>query len=189
MIKNKAALLCLIILVYCGCSQNKQPAEVKQAPVAATAVEKQAVKSDEAEQAKQWLLSSIERRYKENGMEDTTVKMYTAKYIDYKGDSMGIVYDTVLTEKQFEEKWKGKYNTKLVNRGSFLHGQQDWFILKVTRCELQRKIPGNAYMFSVIIEDMHDKGETLSEYRHKRDIKVIPSGNSFLIDDILEYDN
>lgn len=184
---KRAAVFCLIVLVYCGCSQNKQPAQLEQVKVPAKPVEKHIVKSDEAERAKQWLLTSIKNRYKENGLEDTTVDMFTEQYLNYKGDAIGREYDG-LTEQQFADKWKNKYNTKLANRESFLINQQDWFNIAVTRCELQNKTLDNGYMFNVIIEDLHDEGELPSEYQHKRDIKVIPSGDSFLIDDILEYD-
>ncbi len=62
---------------------------------------------------------------------------------------------------------------------------QDWVNPKVTRCTLKNKNADGSLIFNVIIED----ADTESKYIHTRDIKVIPSGNTFIISDILEYDN
>jgi len=53
---------------------------------------------------------------------------------------------------------------------------------------LKKRLPNNSFMFSLIIEDDHDYPDAVGHPKHKRDIKVIPHGKSFLVDEILEYD-
>lgn len=192
-IYNKLSL-CFIVSLFFGCSQNsKKSTAVKQDSVvqkiaAGSSAKKENTEQDQAERAKEWLLSSIKHRYKDNGEEDTSINMYTKQYLDYKGDAMSLEYDTVLTEAQFIKKWRGKYNTKFVTRGIILIGQQDWGKLKVTQCNFKNKAADNSLVYSVIIEDEPNSYDKPEDLKHKRDIKVIHSGNTFLIDDILEYD-
>jgi hypothetical protein len=140
---------------------------------------------DSCELAKHWLINSITKRYKPNGAEDTTVAMYTKQYIDYKGDAMSMEYDTVMTPEKLKKKWEGKYNTKFVRSNSFLIGQQDWVNPKITYCNLKSRTANKSFVFKLTIKDTDPEGQ----YLHQREIKVIPSANSFLIDDILEYND
>jgi hypothetical protein len=174
------ALLLTVSICY-GHAKNRQPLHIKQE---SNITQKRAVKTDEAKRAKEWLLSSIAQFFKETGGKGRNAKMFTKQYLEYKQDAIGTGYDG-LTEEQFAHKWKGKYNTKLANSESLLIGQQDWVNPKVTHCQLKSKNADKSFIFNVIIED----ADTQNRYIHKRDIKVIPSGNIFLIDDVLEYDN
>src|SRR3569623_1227378 len=89
-----------------------------------------ALSTNKEESAKQWLLSNMQRFFKEKATKDDTV-MFTKKYLRYKHDAIGREFDG-LTDEQFAKKWKGKYDTKFAGTGSILIGQQDWIHTKVT---------------------------------------------------------
>ncbi|MGN6180126.1 MAG: hypothetical protein ACTHNW_13140 [Mucilaginibacter sp.] len=145
--------------------------------------------SNYADRVRKWLIYSIEHRYnyKGNRPEDTTIKMYTKQYEEFKRDAIGRDFDG-LTEKQFTDKWRGKYNLKFVTSNSILIGQQDWTKIVVRKCILKKRLPNRALMFSVLIEDDHDYPDVKGHLKHNRDIEVIPYGNTFIIDNVLEYD-
>jgi len=189
MIKNNAIIICFMALSCFGCSQNsKKNTSVKQDSVvqkttAGNSAKKEKNRQGEAERAKEWLLTSITRYLKADIGHENDTSIFTKQYLEYKQDAIGRDFDG-LTEKQFADKWKSKYNTKFATTNSILIGQQDTIDPKVTRCELKKENADKSLVFNVVIED----ADTESKYVHKRDIKIIPSGTTFLIDDILEYD-
>ncbi len=65
----------------------------------------------------------------------------------------------------------------------FLISGQDWTKIKVKKCELSPVKLKEGYLFETTIEDVGATPETI----YKRDIKVISSGNSFVISDALEF--
>jgi hypothetical protein len=132
--------------------------------------------------ARKWLVESIEENFKTaDGLID---KICTKNYAEYKSDAIGVDYDGGLTPKAFEKKWRGKFDTKHVGTGTgFLISGQDWVKIKVNKCELSPLKLKQGYLFETTIEDVGATSKTI----YKRDIKVVPSGNSFLISDVLEY--
>jgi len=185
--KNNVILFTAVMLFVCSCSNtekstatNSKDSIGKQTVVSKTP---DSLSKDDPKRAKKWLLNSIANRYKPDGEEDTTIKMYTKQYEQYKSDAINREYDG-LTEAQFENKWKDKYNVKFATSNSILIGQQDWINPRVTHCELKKMTADKSFLFSVIIDD----GDSKTKYTHRRDIKVTPFGSTFLIDDILEYD-
>jgi len=187
-IYNKLSL-CFIMSIFFGCSQNsKKSTAVKQDSVvqkiaAGSSAKKENTEQDQAERAKEWLLTSVTRYLKADIGNENDTSIFTKQYLEYKHDAIGRDFDG-LTEKQFADKWKSKYNIKFATTNSILIGQQDTIDPKVTRCELKKENADKSLVFGVVIED----ADTENKYVHKRDIKVIPWGNTFLIDDILEYD-
>jgi hypothetical protein len=138
-------------------------------------------------EAKAWLIKSIENEFADPLFEDENqekkASIYTKSYEEYKTDAISIEYDGGMTEDDFNKKWAGKYNTKFAGIGTgFLISGQDWVKISVTNCELKSDASTDSSMiFDVLLEDKEAKA------KYKRDIKVIKSGNSFLIDDVLEY--
>ena len=107
--------------------------------------------------------------------------VYTKQYNDYKDDAMNVDLDDGLTNDEFFMKWKDKYNPKLAGIGTGLFiPEQDYGLIKVSHCELKNKI-ADGFIFNIVIED------TESKTKHSRDIKIIRSAGSFLIDDVMEY--
>lgn len=134
---------------------------------------------DKSELAKKWLVKAIENFFKQESadMSSITTKSYNA----YKSDAMNIdMGEDSLTLEQFNKKWKKKYDVKYAGYDGFLISGQDWGKIVVSKCELI-SAKGNVYIFQVIIKDTQYKAT------NKRDIKVIESGKSFLIDDVKEY--
>lgn len=136
--------------------------------------------------AKAWLIKSVENEFLdplfENENAEKKVSIYTPSYEEYKTDAINIDFDGGMTEEKFKEKWAGKYDTKFAGIGTgFLIAGQDWGKVKVTSCELKSSPSEGIYIFDVTLDDAEFKA------KYKRDIKVIKSGNSFLIDDVLEY--
>jgi len=86
----------------------------------------------------------------------------------------------MITE-QFKKKWEGRYNTKFVGNGGFFISEQDPGKVKVTSCNFIKHPDQNSYLFKVVIEDQTFKK------KFNLDMKVVKNGNSFLIDDITEY--
>lgn len=133
----------------------------------------------ESQLAKQWLIESIETNFKTaEGLIDS---ICTKDYAAYKSDAIGVEYDGGMTQQAFEKKWKDKFDVKHVGIGTgFLISGQDWENIKVAKCELSPMKLNEGYLFETIIEDSPSKST------YKRDIKVIKSGKSFLISDVLE---
>lgn len=187
-ISNKLSL-CFIVLICFGCSQNSKKSNiVKQDSIvqkiaADNSAKKENTQQDDIKRAKKWLLLSIARYLKADIGNENDTSIFTKQYLEYKQDAIGRDFDG-LTEKEFADKWKSKYNTKFATRNSILIGQQDTVDPKVTQCGLKKENADRSLVFGVVIED----ADTENKYVHARDIKIIHSGNTFLIDDILEYD-
>ena len=136
----------------------------------------------EDELAKKWLIENVEENFKTtDGIID---KICTKSYAEYKSDAIGVDYDGGLSPKAFEKKWKSKFDIKYVGMGTgFLISGQDWVQIKVIKCELSPVKLKEGHLFKTTIEDIGAITKTI----YKRDIKVVPSGNAFLIADVLEY--
>jgi hypothetical protein len=178
-------LITLLSLASCQKKQEQKGTENKQEPI----VNKDTIVSDdpskvllESDLARKWLVEKIEENFKTpDGLIDS---ICTKTYAEYKSDAIGVDYDGGLTPKAFEKKWKDKFDLKHAGTGTgFLISGQDWVKIKVAKCELSPLKLKEGYLFETTIEDVGATSKTM----YKRDIKVIPSGNSFLISDVLEY--
>lgn len=131
------------------------------------------------ENAKKWLVKTIETNFNKDTykMSDMTTKAYA----EYKIDAINIEYDNGLTEEKFKQKWQNKFDIKYVGNNGFLVPSQDYGKIKVTSCVFLSETKDKEYIFETIISDL-----TFNQ-NYKRDIKVIPSGKSFLIADVKEY--
>jgi hypothetical protein len=143
------------------------------------AANKQKVESQNQENAKKWLIKTIETNFNKDTYEMSD--MTTKTYAEYKSDAINIEYDNGLTEESFKKKWKSKFDTKYVGMNGFLVPTQDYGKIKVSSCKLLYISKDKGYVFEIIIKDLTFKTS------YKRDIKVIPSGKSFLIADVKEY--
>ncbi|MGU3375021.1 hypothetical protein [Chryseobacterium sp. M5A1_1a] len=142
------------------------------------------------EKAKLWITRIVAQTLnKANGLAENTneeaegkhKEIYTAKYRAYKDDATEIDLDGGMTLKAFKKKWAKDFNCEYAGVGNgYLVSGTDYGFIEVTHCTFLKKI-GKAYVFETIIRD------TEAKIDYKRDIRVIPSGNAFLIEDILEY--
>lgn len=141
-------------------------------------------KVNESEEAKKWLEKNIEDYFKADpGSEEKKMqKITTSDYFDYKTDAMNVDLDVdgSLTEKEFQDKWKAKFDTRKagINVGFLISGQ-DWAEIEVSQCRLMSE-NGNNFMFDVVLTDKEFK----AEYPVK--VKVIKENGNFLIADVLQ---
>lgn len=136
---------------------------------------------DKSEDAKKWLLEAINNYFQDLS---SMAAITTPLYYEYKSDATAVDSDSdgSLTQEEFENKWKGKFNTEYAGVDcGFLISGQDWGnIIKVTECDLLANEKGT-YIFHTVISDVEYEADYI------RDIKVIESKGSFLISDIKEY--
>ena len=143
--------------------------------------------SKDIAEAKTWLVKSIESYFnadisnQENIMQNITTK----DYYDFKTDATNVDLDIdgSLTLKEFQQKWKNKFNTENValNTG-FLISAQDWTKIEVKKCDLNASLE-NDYSFYVELQDIESKEV------FKRIIKVTKIKNKFFIGNVLEKVN
>lgn len=182
---KKVGILLFNIILLVSCQENKvseQQADVikvESLPKIDT-ITKSLPSVDSSEIVKKWLISTIEDSFKNDMVEYD--KFCTKKYAEYKSDATGVGMDGGMDENAFIKKWKKEYDTKYAGMSvGFMISGQDWVTIKVTDCTLKNKTAHGDYIFHTIVEDMGPK------VKYNREVKVIRSGNKFLIDDVLEY--
>jgi hypothetical protein len=174
---NKTYLI-IALLSFTSCQKTGKKIEV-EVNTDSVSTDIKIAEISESDLAKKWLIESIEANFKTpEGLIDS---ICTKNYATYKSDAIGVEYDGGMTKQAFEKKWKDEFDVKHVGIGTgFLISGQDWVKIKVAKCELSPLKLKDAYLFETVIEDLPSK------YTYKRDIKVIKSGKSFLISDVLE---
>lgn len=178
---KKTIIASLFLIVACK-QENKDKSVQTEPQVKENVVVEN--KSTDSEEAKNWLEKNIEEYFKEDlGNEEKNMqKITTRDYFDYKTDAMNVDLDVdgSLTEKEFQDKWKDKFDTSKAGTGvGFLITGQDWNEIKVTKCQLISE-SDNSYLFYVILTDK----ELKAEYPVK--VKVIKENSSFLIADVVQ---
>ncbi|MGG7438850.1 hypothetical protein ACQ7CU_12260 [Chryseobacterium arthrosphaerae] len=154
--------------------------QVKEKVVLNTA----AAPDNDSGEAKKWLEKSIVEYFKSDlvSQDKNMEKMTTKDYYDYKTDATNVDLDLdgSLTEKEFKDKWKNKFNTDKAGIGiGFLIPAQDWNKIEVESCELKSSSK-DEYIFNVVLKDEGFKAEYPSV------IKVVKENRGFLIADVLQ---
>jgi hypothetical protein len=177
----------LLVFLVCSC-QNKP--QTTSEPITAdtmsvnqdtTKVLQEEWDVIDTEDAVRWLTEVIESHLNDGGypMED----ICTPKYYQYKMDAVQVGYDGGLTDEQFRKKWSSEYDTKHAGIGTgFMISGQDWGTIKVSKCVPVSDGKKGFLMLNVTIDDKEMKGA------YHRDIKIVPVGKAYLIDDVVEYD-
>jgi len=177
-------IIIISLLLIISCSETKKE-EIKINNLPKESVVEN--NSKESAEAKTWLVKSIESYFnadisnQENIMQNITTK----DYYDFKTDATNVDLDIdgSLTLKEFQQKWKNKFNTENValNTG-FLISAQDWTKIEVKKCDLNASLE-NDYSFYVELQDIEPKEV------FKRIIKVTKIKNKFFIGNVLEKIN
>lgn len=179
----KRTIIASLFLII-ACKEEKK--EIKIA-VESPQIEEKVIQnnqSDEAEAAKKWLEKSIVDYFKAdigNG-EKNLQKITTKDYFDYKMDAMNVDLDVdgSLTQKEFQDKWKSKFDTTKAGIGiGFLIPAQDWINIEVESCDLKSSSK-DEYIFNVVLRDDGFKAHYPSV------VKVVKESGSFLIADVLQ---
>ncbi|MCD0477367.1 hypothetical protein LPB90_02790 [Chryseobacterium sp. LC2016-29] len=172
------------LLLIISCSETKKE-EIKTNNLPKESVVEN--NSKESAEAKTWLVKSIESYFNANisNQENIMQNITTKDYYDFKTDATNVDLDIdgSLTLKEFQQKWKNKFNTENVafNTG-FLISAQDWAKIEVKKCDLNASLE-NDYSFYVELQD------TGSKEVFKRIIKVTKIKNKFFIGNVLEKVN
>lgn len=173
-----------LLLLIVSCKNEKIEETTKnQSPIIHKTEEVTQLKND-SEDAKVWLKRSILSYFNasENETEENWKTLTTQDYFSYKNDAMNVEMDVEgsLTEKEFEDKWKSKFNPKKSGIGSgFLISAQDWKKIEITKCELLSE-KENAFLFDVNLLDTSFKSN------YPIQVKVVKENNKYLIADVLQ---
>jgi len=178
----KRTIIASLFLIIACKEEKKEIKTVAEEPQPTE--EKVALKneSNEVEDAKKWLEKSIVDYFKAdigNG-EKNMQKITTKDYFDYKTDAMNVDLDVdgSLTQKEFQDKWKSKFDTSKAGVGiGFLIPSQDWVNIEVDSCDLKSS-SNNEYIFNVVLRDDGFKAHYPSV------VKVVKENGSFLIADV-----
>lgn len=185
----KKLLICSVFIVF-SCQEKKENktnenlVEVSKKDISESKVESTPkLNSHDAIDAQAWLKHTIESYFANEDSQDKVMKSITTKdYYEYKTDAMNVDIDVdgSLTEKQFYEKWKSKFDVKkVVFDSGFLISGQDWNKIFVSKNELINE-ENTSYLFDVIMVDEGNK------VKYPRTIKVVRQGDKFLIADVWE---
>lgn len=178
------ASLFLIIACKEGKKENTIITEPKTEQIKEKVASSTTPESNDAEEAQKWLKKSIVDYFKadlvkqDKGMQ----KMTTKDYYDYKTDATNVDLDVdgSLTEQEFKDKWKGKFDTSKAGLGiGFLIPAQDWINIEVESCDLKSSSK-DEYTFNIVLRDDGFKAKYPSV------VKVIKENGSFLIADVLQ---
>ena len=171
-----------------ACKEEKKENITQSRPqVKEEVVQEAKSQANESEESKKWLQKNIEDYFKADLMAQEKVmqKITTKEYFDYKTDATNVDLDVdgSLTEKEFEDKWKKKFDIKKAGTGvGFLISGQDWDEIKVSECKLLES-KKNDFLFDVVLADEKMK----AKYPIK--VKVIKNKDSFVIADVWQEES
>lgn len=171
-----------------ACKEEKKENITQSRPqVKEEVVQEAKSQANESEEAKKWLQKNIEDYFKADlvAQEKVMQKITTKEYFDYKTDATNVDLDVdgSLTEKEFEDKWKKKFDIKKAGTGvGFLISGQDWDKIKVSECKLLES-KKNDFLFDVVLADEKMK----AKYPIK--VKVIKNKDSFVIADVWQEES
>lgn len=176
---GKIIVASIFLLISCNDGENNSESK-KNIPCNGVYISH----SKESDEAEKWLRHSIESYFKTDPrkMDDAMQRITTKDYYQYKTDAMNIDLDIdgSLTEIQFYEKWKDKFDTENAGIGvGFLITGQDWNDVKISRCELTFQ-NGKEFRFNVIIKDQEFK----ADYAVR--IKLIKEKENYFIADVIQ---
>ncbi len=173
-------LVAALFLVF-GCTEQQK----RNAKSEVADTETITSNDENANEARQWLVKNITTYFaiEELGTLDNLMqKMTTADYYAYKTDATNVDLDIdgSLTEAQFHEKWKSKFDTSKAGIGTgFLISGQDWDKIETEKCDLI-STTDKGFLFDVILKD-----ETFqSKYPTK--VLVVHAADSYKIADVEE---
>ncbi len=176
-------LIILLAILFCISCNQKNSEEQKSTDIK-TESKNEENDDQDIENAKTWLVQNIEKYFTDfNTLNGDYSSITTKEYAEFKSDATGVGMDGGMDESAFKTKW-AKRNTEKAGLGEgFMIGGNDFGKIKVTKAEFKNKTESGDYMFETLIED--------TEFKSKfyRDIVVKKTGNSFLIDDVIESKN
>lgn len=179
---KKIILPLLLLMLSCEKEKVKESSKVDN-PIAEE-VSSKTKDNKAAESAKAWLTNAIFTQFNspDHLGEEYWKKITTPDYFSYKTDAMNVEMDVEgsLSENEFEDKWKNKFNPKKAGVGlGFLIDAQDWDKIELTKCDLLSE-ENNTFLFDVNLLDTGFKAN------YTMQIKVVKKDSQFLIADVLQ---
>ena len=174
----------IITALTAGCANqsNSNPSETK-VTAKSDSVTIQADSTQQIENAKQWIVTTVEnffRDYDKNHGDFSGI--CTKQYAEFKVDATNVDLDldASLSLSEFKEKWGRRYSEYAGIGSGFIVGGNDFGVIKVPVCNFENKTEMGGLLFDTRVDD------TTMNARYYRKIIVVPDGDSFLIDDVLE---
>lgn len=174
----------LITLIGCGTDFSAKSEQINSN----TSKEDSVVKANPINDTtliKNWLKKVIVEYVNSDGLKEAYITMQsklTSDYYNYKQDAINLEYGEEMTEEEFHQKWKTKYDTKYVGKGGFFISAQDNGEIDIPICSFLKPLGDTANIFHVVIRDLRWKTN------YVRDIKIVSKNNKLLIDDVKEYE-
>ena len=178
----KKIVICISLLsLFVSCNNNEQK---EHTSVDATKNAEEVKKGDNVASAQKWLVETIEGFFTNfETLKGDYSTICTKEYAEFKKDATNVDMDGGMSEDAFKTKWGRRYSEYAGIQEGFLIGGTDNGKIKVSKCELKNKTEMGGYLFEVVLEDEDYKSTFY------REIVVVPSQNSFLIDDVREIKN
>lgn len=174
---TKYFIFSIISLALIGCSFDNSKQEKSNSN------QKQKNKLLDTVYVKKWLTKVITDYVNSEDTEEDNKKLQevlTTDYYEYKIDAITLVYSD-MTIDDFNNKWKSKFDTKLVGGGGFFTSVMDHGKVKVSMCKLLKNSGDTKSIYQTIVHDLR-----WNTY-YKFDIIIISKDNKLLIGDVQEY--
>jgi hypothetical protein len=185
---NYTMIRCLIILtvslalISCGSGFSAHTEQTNTNPPKQESDVKTNIMQDTI-QVKKWLTKVITDYVNSDDSKvayDNLRKELTEDYYNYKYEAITSEYSE-MTEKEFHEKWKAKYDTKYVGTGGFFTSVIDNGTVEVPVCSVLKSLGDTSKIFHTVVRDLRWKTDYLF------DVTVVFKNNKLLIDDVKEY--
>nr|WP_315033640.1 hypothetical protein [uncultured Chryseobacterium sp.] len=178
----KRTMIASLLLIIACKEEKKETTTPNEPQVKNEMIHKAEPQANEAEEARKWLVKSIEDYFKADLVAQDKImqKMTTKDYFEYKTDATNVDMDIdgSLTEREFQDKWRKKFDVQKAGVGyGFLITGQDWEEIKVSSCKILAE-GQHDFLFEVILSDKKLKAE------YPITVSVIKDHNSFLIADV-----
>lgn len=182
----RLVIILTVIFSSGSCSPDSVPGSIHMAesPQKRNTISAYSIPQDTSS-VKNWLIKVILDYTTNNDLKIAYKNMRSAltdNYYHYKQDAINLEYDTAMTEEQFHQKWKKRYDTKFVGRSGFFISTQDNGKIVIPVCVFLNSIGDSAQVYHVVIRDPDFQTEFI------RDITVIRRDKQFFIDNVKEYE-
>ena len=131
---------------------------------------------------KQWLIKVIidyVNSEDSKSADENLQKVLTTDYYRYKIDAITLE-SSDMTNEEFNNKWKSKYDTRYAGHGGFFTSVMDHGNVEISKCRPIKTYGDTAKIFHTIVHDIRWNTDYTFE------IKIIYKDNRLLIDDVKE---
>ncbi len=178
---TKSLLILPAILLFFAC-QSHTKLDTKNS-TDSTALVQDTLSTSWKDEGCSWLKTTIEKHFKMDDSSDDMKAITTASYYAYKVDATNVDLDldSSLTNAEFHQKWKGKFDTKYAGIGTgFLISGQDYGNITLSTCDFIRGNEQEA-TYKVLISDCQYNTD------YNREITLVKDQQTFKIANVKEF--